>query len=60
MYLCAQSVESDVAPMCERQRYRGTFGLERWPMSITLSLLLAIIGLVSLWLMFGVGRGGQG
>jgi hypothetical protein len=29
-------------------------------MSITLSLLLAIVGLVSLWLMLGVGRGGQG
>jgi putative membrane protein len=34
--------------------------LEQWPMSITLSLLLAIIGLVSLGLMFGVGRGAQG
>jgi putative membrane protein len=34
--------------------------LGQWPLSITLSLLLAIIGLVSLWLMFGVGRGGQG
>jgi hypothetical protein len=31
--------------------------LGQWPMSITLCLLLAIIGRVSLWLMFGVGRG---
>jgi len=30
------------------------------PMSITLSLPLAIVGLVSLWLMSGVGRGAQG
>jgi uncharacterized membrane protein YidH (DUF202 family) len=32
--------------------------LAGWSLSISLSWLLAILGLVSLWLMFGAGRGG--
>ncbi len=31
-----------------------------WSLSIALSWLLAILGLVSLWLMFGIGRGARG